>query len=60
MAASPDWGVVDKNCRVFGVNNLYVTGSSVFATGGGGNPTMPLLQLTLRLADHLHSLGRAG
>lgn len=53
MAASSQWGVVDSNCRVFGVSNLHVAGSSVFATGGGGNPTMPLVQLALRLADHL-------
>jgi choline dehydrogenase-like flavoprotein len=58
MAESARWGVVDKHCRVFGVNNLYVAGSSVFATGGGGNPTMPLLQLTLRLADHLLAKGK--
>lgn len=54
MAASPEFGVVDENCKVFGVENLYVAGSSVFATAGACNPTMPLLQLTLRLADHLN------
>lgn len=53
MARSAEWGVVDADCRVFGVANLYVAGSSVFPTGGGGNPTMPLIQLALRLADHL-------
>lgn len=53
MARDAAWGVVDANCRMFGVRNLYVAGSSVFPTGGGGNPTMPLIQLTLRLADHL-------
>jgi choline dehydrogenase-like flavoprotein len=45
--------VVDENCKVFGASNLYLAGSSVFSTGGGGNPTMPLIQLALRLADHL-------
>lgn len=53
MAREAAWGVVDENCKVFGVGNLYVAGSSVFPTGGGGNPTMPLIQLTLRLADYL-------
>ncbi|GLS26439.1 FAD-dependent oxidoreductase [Marinibactrum halimedae] len=53
MAALPEHGVVDKNCKVFGTNNLYVAGSSVFSRGGGNNPTMPLLQLALRLGDHL-------
>lgn len=54
MATSPQFGVVDENCKVFGVENLYVAGSSVFATGGASNPTMPLLQVALRLADHLN------
>ena len=53
MAETERWGVVDRNCQVFGVNNLFVAGSSVFPTGGGGNPTMPLLQLGLRLGGHL-------
>ena len=53
MASSPQYGVVDENCKVFGINNLYIAGSSVFPTGGGCNPTFPIIQLTLRLADHL-------
>ncbi|MDI3271755.1 GMC family oxidoreductase [Pseudomonas sp. AL03] len=58
MSTSPEFGVVDENCKVFGVENLYVAGSSVFATGGACNPTMPLLQLALRLADYLnHQMG---
>jgi choline dehydrogenase-like flavoprotein len=58
MATAPTFGVVDENCKVFGVENLHVAGSSVFATGGACNPTMPLLQLALRLADYLnHQMG---
>jgi choline dehydrogenase-like flavoprotein len=53
MATAQEFGVVDENCKVFGTGNLYVAGSSVFATAGACNPTMPLLQLALRLADHL-------
>ncbi|MGN8261791.1 FAD-dependent oxidoreductase [Pseudomonas sp. SMSB3] len=53
MAASAETGVVDADCKVFGTDNLYVAGSSVFATGGASNPTMPLLQFALRLAEHL-------
>ncbi|MFT5085395.1 MAG: choline dehydrogenase-like flavoprotein [Lentisphaeria bacterium] len=53
MAAEPEHGVVDKNTKVFGIDNLYIAGASVFPTGGGNNPTLPLVQLTLRLADHL-------
>jgi len=53
MAKVAEYGVVDEDCKVFGVDNLFVAGSSVFSTGGACNPTMPILQLALRLADHL-------
>lgn len=53
MATSADKGVVDAHCKVFGVDNLYVGGSSVFATSGHANPTYTIVQLALRLADHL-------
>jgi choline dehydrogenase-like flavoprotein len=53
MANDPESGVVDSNCRVFGVNNLYMAGGSVFPTGGHANPTWMFLALALRLADHL-------
>ncbi|PWJ17545.1 GMC oxidoreductase [Jannaschia seohaensis] len=48
-----DLSVVDENCRIHGSDNIYVAGSSVFATSGHANPTLPLLQFTLRLAAHL-------
>ncbi|HEY0825617.1 MAG TPA: GMC family oxidoreductase [Ramlibacter sp.] len=57
MAAEPRWGVVDTDCKVFGTNNLYVAGSSIFSTGGGCNPTLPILQFALRLSDHLKARG---
>lgn len=49
-------GVVDKNLRVFGVENLFLCGSSVFATAGHANPTFTIVQLSLRLADHINKL----
>jgi len=48
-------GVVDRNCRVHGLANLYMAGSSVFATGGHANPTLTIVALALRLAEHLKS-----
>jgi choline dehydrogenase-like flavoprotein len=53
MHDDPRQGVVDRNCRVHGLANLYVAGSSVFTTSGAGNPTLTLVALALRLADHL-------
>ena len=55
MSATPRSGVVDSDCRVHGVDNLYVCGSSVFPTGGYANPTSTILALTLRLGEHLSS-----
>jgi len=53
MSADPRTGVVDRNCKVHRVDNLYIAGSSVFPTGGHANPTLSILALALRLADHV-------
>jgi choline dehydrogenase-like flavoprotein len=53
MSDTEQTGVVDRDCRVFGVPNLYVAGSSVFPTGGQANPTLTIVALALRLADQL-------
>jgi choline dehydrogenase-like flavoprotein len=53
MHVEPCRGVVDPTCRVHGLPNLYVAGSSVFPTGGYANPTLTIVALALRLADHL-------
>jgi choline dehydrogenase-like flavoprotein len=45
--------VVDRNCKVHGMENLYVGGSSVFATSGQCNPTTTIVALSARLGDHL-------
>ena len=55
MSDDPQHGVVDRNAKVHGLDNLYIAGSSVFSTGGACNPTMPIIQLCLRLADHLRA-----
>jgi len=56
MADTPAKGVVDKHCRVHGMNNLFMAGSSCFATSGSANPTLSIIAFTLRLADHLKLL----
>lgn len=53
MANDPRKGVVNSDCRVHGMGNLYVSGSSVFPTSGFVNPTFTIVALALRLADHL-------
>ena len=53
MSASSDDGIVDPNCRFHGVDNLYAAGSAVFPTSGYANPTLTIVALALRLADHL-------
>ena len=45
--------VVDENLKVHDINNLFISGSSNFFTGGYTNPTYTIVQLSLRLADHL-------
>ena len=53
MADAPAEGVVDRDCLVYGTDNLYVAGSSVFPTAGAANPTFMIVALAHRLADHL-------
>jgi choline dehydrogenase-like flavoprotein len=55
MHRDPARGVVDENCLVHGSPNLYVSGGSVFPTGGYANPTLTIAALAAKLADHLRS-----
>jgi choline dehydrogenase-like flavoprotein len=55
MAHSEQEGVVDKNLRVFGTENLYVAGASVFPTTSNANTTFTAITFTTRLVDHLTS-----
>ncbi len=56
MHEDPKQGVVDANNRVHGIDNLYIAGSSVFATSSAVNPTLTITALSLRLSDHLKGL----
>lgn len=53
MSDNPQTGVVDKNAKVYGLENLYVAGSSVFPTGGHANPTLTIVAQALLLANYL-------
>jgi choline dehydrogenase-like flavoprotein len=49
-------GVVDVNCKVHSVENLFIASSAVFPTGGFANPTLTIVALCVRLADHLKKI----
>ncbi len=53
MAASPREGVVDRNCAMFELPNVFIASSAVFCTSSHANPTLTIVALALRLADHL-------
>ncbi|MBZ5657014.1 MAG: GMC family oxidoreductase [Acidobacteriia bacterium] len=53
MHDSSKQGVVDRNCQVHGVSNLFVGSSAVFPTSGHSNPTLTIIALCIRLADRL-------
>jgi choline dehydrogenase-like flavoprotein len=56
MHSEPTQGVVDADCRVHGMDNLYIAGSSIFTTSGFANPTLTIVALAIRLADHIKGL----
>jgi choline dehydrogenase-like flavoprotein len=53
MGHDPATSVVDRDCKVHGIRNLFIAGSSVFPTGGHANPTATIAALAIRLADHV-------
>ncbi len=53
MHADPKRGVVDQTSKVHGIANLFIAGSSVFPTVGHANPTLTIVALALRVADHI-------
>ena len=53
MGKTPDDSVVDANCKVHGIDNLYIAGSSVFPATGVANPTFSIVAFAVRLGEHL-------
>lgn len=53
MGTDPNTSVVDANCKVHGIGNLFMAGSSCYVTAGAPNPTLTLVSLSLRLSDFL-------
>ena len=60
MAIKPSEGVVDVNCKVFGLSNLYISSASIFPTASHANPTYTIVALSIRLAEHLGNEMRSG
>jgi choline dehydrogenase-like flavoprotein len=53
MSDNPKEGVVDANCKVHGIKNLYITGASCFPTGGAVNPTLTTVAISIRISDYI-------
>jgi len=56
MHDDPKQGVVAANCKIHGLSNVFIAGPSTFTTSGYANPTLTIVALSLRLADHLKKL----
>ena len=56
MGTDPKQSVTDPDCRVHSISNLYIGGAAVYPTAGAVNPTLTLVALAVRLADHLKTL----
>ncbi|MFB2839407.1 GMC oxidoreductase [Floridanema evergladense] len=56
MHVNPKQGVVDANCQVHGIPNLFIASCSVFPTAGYSNPTLTILALSIRVADRVKTL----
>jgi choline dehydrogenase-like flavoprotein len=59
MHQNPRLGVVDANCQMHGLPNLFVAGSSVFPSCGYANPTLTIVALAIRIADRLKQMMKA-
>ncbi len=59
MSVDPADGVVNRDCRVHGVDNLFIASSSVFPVSGAANPTLMIVALAIRIADHIKSFAQA-
>lgn len=55
MGTDPRTSVVDPNCRVHGINNLFIAGGAVFPTSSQANPTLSIVALAVRLAAQLRT-----
>jgi choline dehydrogenase-like flavoprotein len=60
MSARPEDGVVNEFGRAHDVPNLFVSDGSVMTSGAAANPTLTIVALALRQADHIEQQMKAG
>ena len=60
MSSRPEDGVVDGFGRTHDVPNLFVSDGSVFTTGAAANPTLTIVALAIRQAEHIGEQVRSG
>jgi choline dehydrogenase-like flavoprotein len=59
MGNDPRTSVVDANCRIHGLENLYIAGGAVFPTSSQANPTLTIIALAMRLAAHVRAAAQS-
>ncbi len=60
MSARPEDGVVDRYGRAHEIPNLFISDGSQFTTGGAENPTLTIVALAIRQAEHMVRLMSRG
>jgi len=60
MGTDPAASVVDADLKVHGTRNLFVAGSAPYVTAGAAHPTLGIVALAHRLAEHLQARLRDG
>ena len=56
LGTDPKNSVVDADSQIHEVAGLFIAGSSVFPIAGHANPTLTIVALAIRLADHLKGM----
>jgi choline dehydrogenase-like flavoprotein len=60
MSERPEDGVVNAWGQAHDVENLFVSDGSVMTTGGAANPTLTIVALAIRQAEHIAGRATAG
>ena len=60
MGNAPKTSVVDRNCKVHGVRNLFVSDGAVFVTQGCYEPTLTIMAISARVGEHIADAARRG